>query len=249
MQRRSSDLCPLIVGLALFVYTSSSLAKEPLLLMTDDGPPHIVQETDGGIDIEITKRVLLRLNYKAAIAYAPLARGLLLVEHGEADLTVPTFFQRDSDNLFFSDAIIAYRPTVFSLKEYQFRFNDFADINNLNVSTFQGATGYFGPEFEAMTHVTNYTEHHDMSTLPSFLLQKKTDLVVLDYYIFYYFLRQHHTDSALGLIQVHPLIPPVTAHVGFHSKALRDAFNKELYRFLQEGRDKAIIRQYIGNVE
>jgi len=216
------------------------------LLTTDDGPPHIIKETHGGIDIEITKSVLALMGYRADVMYAPLSRGLLLVEKGKADLTVPTFFQQDNDSLFFSKAIIEYKPTVFSLVESGFKFLSLEDISGVNVSTFQGATGYFGKSFVAMTHVTNYTEHHDMSTLPLFLVQRKSDLVILDYYIFHYFLRKQLPAFPKSAIREHALIPSVSAHVGFNSKHLRDEFNQKLLLFTKNGGDRKIIKKYVG---
>ena len=90
-----------------FILIASCFHSEAntLLLTTDDGPPHIIKETHGGIDIEITKSVLALMGYRADVMYAPLSRGLLLVEKGKADLTVPTFFQQDNDSLFFSKAL------------------------------------------------------------------------------------------------------------------------------------------------
>ena len=239
-----------LITLILFA-NSYLLAAKELIIMTDDGPPHMIAESQNGIDLDITKAVLTNLGYRTKVVFAPLARGKLMVENNQADAFLPTFYQNDSNVLFHSDPIIYYRPTVFSLAKNQFKLNKLQEISKKRVISFQGATGYFGEVYREAVSQGFYRELHDMSKFPEMLLKKRVDIVVLDYYIFYYFLSQFcQTVENQPLCQLkireHKLIPQVSAHVGFNNQLLRDRFNDKLKQFKNLGKDKSIIWRYIG---
>jgi len=224
---------------------SPLISKNNLLLVTDDGPPHMIQKTNSGIDIDITKEVLISLGYHLSIEFSPLKRNMQQVISKQADLFVPTFYQHDSDNLFISDPIIDYKPTVFALKKHQYRFEHLLDIKALRVITFQGAIGYFGDSFEKMAKQNQYREIHDMSKLSDILIAERADVIILDYYIFNYFLNKKHKQRPL--ISAYPLIPPVKAHVGFNNKELRNKFNKQLSQYKKLNKDQLVIDRYISS--
>ncbi len=130
----------LVLGLLFSEYSNASR----LLLATDDGPPHMIKETDAGIDIDIVKQVLEKVGYDIDIIYVPLARAKLMVSEGKADVFLPTFFQADDKNIYLSEPIISYKPTAFSLKDRNISYKSIRDLKKLSIVTFQGASGYFG---------------------------------------------------------------------------------------------------------
>lgn len=228
------------------------LAKS-LLLLSDNAPPHMIAQQNAGIDIDITRDVLSALGHQTEIKFTPLTRSMVEVAQHRADLFLPTFFQSDTDELYFSDAIINYRPTVFSLAEDNFSFENIAALRNKNIITFQGATGYFGEAFKDVAANSPYRELPDMSKFPTLLLAKRSHVVVLDYYIFYYFLRQTaKSDSEyralVSQINSHDLIPQVNAHVGFNDQKLRDDFNQALREYKAQNKHQYVIQKYIGEI-
>jgi ABC-type amino acid transport substrate-binding protein len=231
----------------LVIHNLSAQAKK-LLLLTDDAPPHIIASSNTGIDIDITKAVLAKMTYDINIEIMPLRRGKQQVIEKKADLFLPTFFEQDSDKLFISDAIINYQPTIFSRSADQLTLTSISDLTNKSIVTFQGASGYFGDEFLALSQDNKkYRELHDMSKFPEMLLKKRCDVVILDYYIFYYFLQQSAMKNKNSIqISSHMLIPSVAAHVGFHDAALRDSFNQHLAKFKKGKEYRKIIEKYIG---
>ena len=224
--------------------TSNVYAQETLNIMTEDGPPHMIQASDSGIDLDITSEVLESLGYNTRMHYAPLTRAKFQVTQGKADVTVPTFYAKDSDGFYLSKPVIDYRPTVFTLASYPFK--NLSDIKGLRVRSFQGATGYFGPEFVNMTQKNRYVEVPNMETLVRMLVSGRVDVVVLDYYIFYYYLTNIGVDEGETPILEHNLIPAIKASVGFSSKALRDKFDQAFQVFQQQDKISKIIERYIG---
>lgn len=236
-----------LIAILILVNISMASAKQSpaLLLMSDNAPPHVIEKSRSGIDIELTIAVLNMMDMSATVEFAPLSRGKRLVENKMADLFVPTFFQQDSDSIFVSDAIIEYRPTLFSLDQATSSFTHFAQIRNKKVATFQGATGYFGKEFEQMTKVNYYREVHDMSLLPKMLATGEVDIVFLDYYIFYYFLKEQLLTKKRDQIHINEqLLSNISAHVGFNNQQLRDQFNEALQQLKPATKNK-IINHYI----
>ncbi len=224
----------------------SSNAKSEVLLLTDDGPPHMIKQSDSGIDLDITIEVLESLGHKVTVFYTPLSRAQKSVVEKLADVTVPTFYQQDTEDFFLSNPVVYYRPTLFSLKSKAIDMSDLSKIRNRRIMTFQGAKGYFDETFTKATEKNTYREMHDMSVLPELLYKDRTDLVVLDYYIFYYFAMERIERFSPTLFNHYPLMQKVPAYAGFHSKQLREQFNKALAKYLSEGKDKLIIRKYLG---
>ncbi len=236
-----------IVLLGFALICSASLQAKDLLILTDEAPPHMIKEDNSGIDLDIATEILATLGYNSNVFYTPLSRGKRSVEKNLADVMVPTFFQQDSENFYLSDPIVYYRPTVFSLAEKQLDTSDINQLSGLRLMTFQGAKGYFHKAFEQLADRSKYREMHDMSVLPELLLKDRADIVVLDYYVFFYFALDRVDNFNPDLFHSTPLIDKVPAYAGFHSKELRDKFNLELAKFLQQGKDKRIIRKYLGD--
>jgi ABC-type amino acid transport substrate-binding protein len=240
----------------LLVFTCLSLpicAKE-LLMLTDDGPPHMIAASNNGIDVDIAREVLEIMEYSVKLDFAPLNRTMLQVANKQADLFLPTFSQKDTEKLFISAPIINYRPTAFSLENNKFQFTKIADLAGKRVVTFQGAKGYFGEEFVKISKFNGYSELHDMSKFPEMLLKERCDVVVLDYYIFYYYLQEYlklnpANSSTNKEIDEFLLFPIVQAHVGFNDEALRNKFNQQLQLYKNQERDKKVIKKYINSIE
>lgn len=243
-----------IIGSWMCAALSTALMAEELLMLTDDGPPHMIAASNNGIDIDITREVLQKMGHTVKIAYAPLKRSMRQVALKQANLFLPTFYQEDSSELFISASIINYRPTAFSLKRNHFLFNNISSLKGTNLVSFQGATGYFGREFVKAAKNSNYRELHDMSKFPEMLIRGRCDVIILDYYIFYYFLKKYLQQNPVEKLKVEDiesfeLFPKVKAYVGFHDEELRNEFNKQLQIYKSQHKDKAVVYKYIGVAE
>ncbi len=243
-----------IINLLVLILLSSPLEAKELLMLTDDGPPHMIAVSNSGIDVDITREVLEEMGYTVKLDFAPLSRTMLQVSNKQADLFLPTFFQNDTDKLFISAPIINYHPIAFSLENNKFQFERISDLAGKNVVTFQGAAGYFGEEFIKISKLEGYFELHDMSKFPEMLVKGRCDVVVLDYYIFYYYLQEYFKKNPtkshkMKEIDEFLLFPLAKAHVGFNDQKLRNEFNKQLQRYKNQGKDKAVINKYINSIQ
>lgn len=230
---------------SIFIFTTfPCAAKQTLIISTEDGPPHMIQKSNSGIDLDITRDVLQLMGFETKVIYAPLERSKMEVAKGTADVTVPTFFTDDGDNLYISNPIIEYKPTVFTLSSNKIK--RLADIQGKTVATFQGAKGYFGQEFTEMTANNHYIEVADMEKLPTMLQLGRVDVVVLDYYIFYYFLAKTKKEMSLKRVYANMIMPSALASAAFNDKAIRDKFDETFHRYKDEGNIEKVVSKYIG---
>ena len=232
---------------ALLSFASgTTVAADCLKVTTDNGPPHMIQATGTGIDIDIVREALQVAGYCITLHYAPLSRAKANVISGMADITVPTFQVAENPDFYLSDPIIAYHPLAFTRAENTSKpFTSLEAVKGQTIMTFQGARGYFGADFIAMTKNNTYLEIHDMSKLPQLLYRGRADMVFLDRYIFQYYVQQHLPGVSIASFQEHVLIPETLAHAGFHDKETRDAFNIALKQLVSSGQHSRIISRYI----
>lgn len=231
----------------LFLILSTSYAQaKTIILGTSDGPPYMIKKSDSGIDIDIAKSVLERMGHKVEVKYYSLARAQKELENGNIDAMVPLFKSATKEGLYVSDPHVMYRPTAFSLKGKKLQINVLSDLSKYKLITFQGATGYFGPVFKkAADKALQYKEYYDMTKLVKLLYRRHTDVVILDYNIFHYYLRDIKFTKKYEMLKVHEVFPRVPAVVGFNKKELRDQFNSELKSFYEDGSQKKIVEKYI----
>ena len=248
-----AGLCQ-VIGLLCLVASNPCFAKT-LTLATSDGPPYMIKETDSGLDIEIPREALKRAGVDLSVQYMALNRAQIQVQMKAADLMAP-FFQQNTPGLYISEPYVMYRPAAFSLSKNELNINTLQDLGNYEIITFQGARGYFGPTFMAATRKSpSYIEHHDMTVLITLLSTGRTDVVVLDYNIFHYFLNQAHSKASSGNalyrhdvsqpITFHDIFPQVPAVAAFHDQTHRDLFNKGLKAIKADGTHAKIIGKYI----
>jgi len=235
----------LITLIFLTFYSSSSLSSE-IVIGTSNAPPYMIKDSDSGIDIEITKTVLENMNYNVKLSYFSLTRALKQLKKKKVDVIVPIFTSVKDEGVYTSKPHVMYRPTAFSLKSMNLKIDNISDLGNYSIITFQGAKGYFGQKFiDAAERSPRYIEHFDMTKLVRMLISKRIDVVVLDYNIFKYYLKQMNFSSDKQKVKEHKIIPMVPAVVGFKNKQLRDHFNLELEKLYKSGEQKKIVEKYI----
>ena len=229
----------------LAIIVARPVFAQELKLVTDDGPPHMIRETDGGLDIDITRAVLERAGFSVQIQYTALARAKRSVQNRMADVVVPTFFEEDETGYYVSAPVVNYRPTIFTRAEDGYDLRSFADIKDLRVVTFQGAEGYFGEKFTEMAKQNTYVELHDMSALPLLLARGRADVIVLDYFIFRYHWGRTVDPKLEAAFKAHTFMPTIPAYVGFNDPEIRDRFNAALAGLIAEGERHQIVARYL----
>jgi len=214
-----------------------------LTMGTSNGPPYMIQETESGLDIDIPRAAMAKIGFPLRLEFYPLSRAIHELQMNRIHLTAP-FFTSAPKGIFVSDPHIKYRPSVITLTT----INDLQNISELNdytIATFQGATGYFGDEFyNASKNAPDYVESHDMKKLVDLLMSERYQVIVLDYWIFRFFLSKSKYADQLNQVKFHALLPRVPAAVAFNNEELRDKFNQGLRMIKEDGSYDEIINKY-----
>ena len=239
----------LFAMLCAFCSVSAASDSKVVTLASSEGPPHIIDGPSRGIDLDIAEVILNAMGYEVNYKFMSLARGAREVKAGRIGGVLPTFAQKDEESFYVSEPFIDYKPMVFSLREFGRSPQHLSDLSGESIATFQGAPGYFGPEFVKLSLTDGYHEIHDMSLIPEMLWRRRVDFAVLDLYIFYYFYRLQDKSRPLDLFTQHDLIAPVQAGIAFSSRSIRDEFNRQLAIALTPALKQRIVEKYLGEVE
>jgi polar amino acid transport system substrate-binding protein len=236
---------PLLITALLLLPPAATFASEPkplLTLVTSVAPPYMIEQPPSGLDIDTVRAALEHQGYQVRVEFVSLNRTLMEVKAGRADVAVPSFATAD-EGLYNGDSHIRYRPTVFSLHKRNIQLDKTADMGRYCIATFQGATGYFGPDFiRASQQSPLYYEHHSMPHLIDMLMMERTDLVVLDYRIFRHYYQQKGYQAHYQATET--IFPPVPAMPVFNDTAVRDQFNLGLAAIRSNGSYQAIMTKY-----
>ncbi len=238
-----------ITLLSSLLYTACTLADAStpegivLTMGTSNGPPYMIQETESGLDIDISRAAMAKAGFPVRIEFYPLSRAIHELQLGRIHLTVP-FFISAPKGIFVSDPHIEYRPAVITLNSID-KMHEITQLKDYTIATFQGATGYFGDQFYyASKHSPDYVEYHDMGKLVDLLMSQRYQAVVLDYWIFRFFLSHSKYANQLDQVRFHELLPRVPAAVAFNNEELRNKFNQGLRMIKTDGTYDEIINKY-----
>jgi len=123
--------------------------------------------------------------------------------------------------------------------------HEITQLKDYTIATFQGATGYFGDQFYyASKHSPDYVEYHDMGKLVDLLMSQRYQAVILDYWIFRFFLSHSKYANQLDQVRFHELLPRVPAAVAFNNAELRNKYNQGLRMIKADGTYDEIINKY-----
>jgi len=235
----------LIQATYTFAETSAPIGIT-LTMGTSNGPPYMIQASESGLDIDIPRAAMKKIGFPLRLEFYPLSRAIHELQLGRIHLTAP-FFTSAPKGIFVSDPHIEYRPSVITLKTID-EMTDLHQLKDYSIATFQGATGYFGDQFYYSSKQSpDYVEHHDMGKLVDLLMSQRYQVVVLDYWIFRYFLSKSRFAEQLSQIRFHPLLPRVPAAVAFNNEDLRNQFNQGLKLIKEDGSYDEIIQKYQRN--
>ncbi len=226
------------------IQQTQSKIKPNLTLATSEAPPYMIKDPVGGLDIDTVKAAMEHQGYQIDVIFVSLHRAMAELKAGRADISVPSFtVTANETGLFPGDPHILYRPTVFTLQKDNIRLKTLDDLSNYRISTFQGASGYFGPDFaKVINRAPGYHEHPSMERLIDMLISERTDLVILDYWIFdYYYRKARHDKPYTAHGDIFPRVPAIPV---FNNEAVRNDYNEGLKAIQANGVYKRIMQRF-----
>lgn len=144
----------LLVWLLSILWHPARAAQKELTLVSFDYPPFMEEATPGkpasGMAIDIVVEAFQRMKVPVRIVFYPLARGLAMLESGQADgiFTVKKNPERESKFLFPTRPLLTQEYVIFVRKNSGIAFNgDITSLENVSLGILNRA--YYGPVFDA----------------------------------------------------------------------------------------------------
>ena len=162
--------------------------------------------------------------------------------------------KQDNDGLFYSDLFLSFENVVVSRVEDNFNIQNIADLDGKKVIAFRNAYEFLGEEyrklFSPINRDENYKEVSNQEVQVKSLLDKETDLIILDKSIFKWFFNKLSNDE-ISNYKIHYIFPEKNPrYVAFRDKNLRDVFNKNLALIKESGAYEEIFNDYtLGYIE
>ncbi|MBC9248936.1 amino acid ABC transporter substrate-binding protein [Pseudomonas alcaligenes] len=227
-----------IIAALLLCSLALAARAEPLRIVTEAWAPYVYEENGqpAGLDYEITREVLRRLNVEAQWQFMPWKRCLLELQQGQADAILDIFRipERESQMLFVEEPLSDVQFVLFFARNRPYPYRQLDDLRDLLIGTSPGYW-YNNTKFrnsrlfsreEAPSHEANFGK----------LLRNRVDLVVNDRRAGLFLASQLGLDQQLGYNPT-PLGSDrlyLALRRDPRLQALADDFARELQRFKRE---------------
>ena len=230
----------------VFIVATEVSAKRIKMMTSSSTPPYVFSETSSGMVVDIIKEAFKQKGYDVDFAYAPNRRVMTSVEDGSVD---GAFNAPGAKGVHFSDSVIVYEDTAFSLAERKLDIKKIEDLNKLLVVAFQNATNFLGEIYAGMAQSNpNYSEITNQASQVPMLFLGRADVIVLEKGIFLYYLnhpkKEYKDIDFKKKYLAHKLFKPFPQFAAFKDKKLRDAFNEGLAKIKDSGKYDKIIFKY-----
>ena len=231
--------------------TSATQLQGKLRFAIADGPPHVRWLDKSGPGIDIPQLVFRRMGYQLEFRDMSYSRAHMELKSGRVDMAAPVS-QDHIDGIYLSDSHFFYRPMAFSLKSRSLSITNIHDLKNFRLCTYQGAAQSIGQDFSNVADSTKeYIELTHMGSLPKVLLADRTDVVIMDYYLYRHFesrARRYGIDLD-KLITVHDVFTILPARIAFNNPQIRDKFNQGLSDILDDGSYQELMEEFWNYVD
>ncbi len=249
----------------------SSKQQRPLIIVAEDYPPYDFRKNGKptGIEYEIIKMIMDKINIPFEFKFYPFARICLLLQKGKADAAPSLFYQKERESfLYYTDSQRKFEstgvvpPDSTWMSEYVFFVNreysgslKFTSLEQVAKSGYRVGIirGYsYNTEFRAAKL------HKYMYSTPEEALRALSegiiDLFPIDRTVGLWLIKQKHYDKKLTYLPK-PIFrkPYIFAFSKFSTypniKQIMEKFNEELIKLNKTDIPQKIAKKYIGALE
>ncbi|MGY3945244.1 substrate-binding periplasmic protein [Aeromonas tecta] len=211
-------------------------------------PPYVIAQEGRGIELDLLREAFAGSGYEPQFKYLPLERTFRMLEEGKLDAIInvkPGML----NHAYLSQSVLTFHNRIFTINNPPIL--RMADLQGLRVSAFQRARQILGNEFTSMAdHNPRYEEVARQEGQVQKLLLGRTDAVILEQRVFYYYLAEQIEDEqnagryAPAQIRQSELFAPTHYHFAFRQATQQRWFDRQLTRMKQDGRYERIFAAY-----
>ncbi len=142
--------------------------------------------------------------------------------------------------------VFKYKDIAISLKKNDLDIDNESDLEGINIVAFQGARMLLGDEFRKYVKSDALFEVPNQALQSRMLMAERVKVSVGDLYIFLSSLQKMKDERySPQFFNYHDIFKPTASRIGFHDKALCDAFNQALEDVIDSGEYDAIYKKYL----
>lgn len=221
-------------------------------------PPYAFTERDKlrGIEVDLTQEILFRMGYKVQGKAMSPFRIEAEAKHGQMfDVVVGVPRSQDSQGNYYSNPFAIYHNYAISLRSKKLSLKNIGDLTSFKVGAWLNAwkdlgrdfVRDFGPRINGKLP-GNYLEYSRQEIQFRALWEREVDVLVMDHYIFGWFMMTMVDVVNTGdEVEVFDIFPNKNeSFVVFRDADVRDKFNRELQRLRDSGDYDRIVRIYVG---
>jgi polar amino acid transport system substrate-binding protein len=234
----------ILISLIFNIYTN---AKELQIVFSHTTPPFVFEDGKG-IVVDIIKESLKHKQYAIKPVFVNIGRSFELFKNGHVDAT--SIIKKSSGlEAYYSEYFMQYHNAAIMLKSNNYNIKKIEDLQNYYFSSFQNASVYLGKKFGKTAKIAGerYSEIADQKLQVYKLLRGRTDIAIMDKYIFKYYKNQLiHEKKVPASIEtkVIELFKPTKYRTAFKDKKIRDYFNSGLKKIKASGKYNEIYKHY-----
>ena len=234
------------VLLILLMFCSLS-AAEVKVVFPYFTPPYVLGE-GRGLEIDIVREALGYKSHTVKPIFISVGRSLEMFKSGFVD-AIPIVQKNSGPGAYYSEPFIKQHVAAFALNSKAYDIEKIQDLKNYNVIAFQNAKKYLSKEFSDVAKASyySYLEVEDQRQQVYMLLKNRTNVIVLDKYVFEYYknelISQKKVDKEVK-VDVFDLFKPTQYKLAFQDKSVRDDFDEGLRQLKKSGRYKEIYDYY-----
>lgn len=211
-----------------------------------DKPPYVIQQQDGGIELDLARAILGYRGHTVHPVYLPQPRLPAALRDGQIDVALTMQPGATESRNMLSAPYIRYRNVAVSLAARRLALDQVGDLQHYHIVAFGNAKKLLGDEFaQAVANPARYTEVNDQRRQTLMLFAGRTDAIVLDERIFSYF--RDHPGANIDTVQavtVHRIFPDRAYRAAFLSDKIRADFDDGLQALRASGEYKAILGRW-----
>lgn len=238
----------LLIVLILIFPSLPCMGAQVVVIGMGNFEPYFIAEGETGIFTDIVTAAFKRIpDYQPKYVFGLSNNQLLTVFDRDRLDAVANVFDSGALDACRSDPVFRFRDVAVSTQAAGLKIDTIADLAGHSVVTFEGAKGFFGPEFAAIINPHSYLEVGKPSLQARMLLGGRYDVTVGDLMIFLQSKSQFESQSQVQTkVVVHDIFPQIYSRMGFKDPVLCIAFNAALAELKASGEYEQIYERYIS---
>ncbi len=244
-------LCLLLL-MCFPVFVSLSVRADPAVLVgcSLSVPPYVIRQNHRGITLDLLRQALAHTGLSMRMHYDSNEANVDAFNQGRLDALCITN-RASTPNAFFSaQPLMTFRNVAISLESRDIGLVGMNDLSRYRVQGFSLASRLLPDDFSAaVAKAPSYVEQADQMEQVRALFRDETDVVVMEYTIFRYFLSQLRRAEPENRAYQQPyrhaeLFRPTEYHAAFRSEVIRDRFDAGHRQLKASGEEQRITDAY-----